>query len=560
MAVKLPEASDERAPELLWPGTSIAAMTSIVLRHGDPARTGTDVVVVGVVAPVEERRPSARETAPKGAGDTAAVPTLAPGGEAVGEAYGPRLGPLLKQLGLTGKPGQTVTVPSGEGIEADLVTFVGLGSAVDDNAVRRAAGVAARALTNATSVALALPAQSPSQVRAVVEGFLLGGYRFDTYRSTPSERGPSEVVLLTDRAEDPAVTAATDVAQRVAAAVAQTRDWVNTPPGDLTPPTFADAVVAVAERGDEGQGDSKGAGQGAGKVEVVVVDDRELAERGCGGILGVGRGSAAPPRLVQLTYRGRREEGADPLPHLALVGKGITYDSGGLSIKPAASMTTMKMDMAGAAAVVTATLAIADLGLPVDVTTFVPMAENMISGSATRPGDVLTMYRGRTVEVLNTDAEGRLILADALGHAVEAEPDLVVDVATLTGACVVALGDRVAGLFGSDDAVGQVQAAADRAGEALWPMPIPEEMVEKVRGNSKVADLAQHNTERWGGASYAAAFLREFVGELPWAHLDIAGPAFNEKAAYGHVTSGGTGVAVATLVELARGLAGAVEA
>jgi leucyl aminopeptidase len=255
--------------------------------------------------------------------------------------------------------------------------------------------------------------------------------------------------------------------------------------------------------------------------------------------------------MVRLDYRP-----ANARAHLALVGKGITYDSGGLSIKPGASMTTMKMDMAGAAAVVNATLAIAELGIPVRVTTFAPMAENMISGSATRPGDILTMYRGKTVEVLNTDAEGRLVLADALGHAVEEEPDVVVDVATLTGACMVALGDRVAGLFGNDvSLVERVQRVAGRAGEALWPMPIPEEMGEKVRNNSKIADLSQHNPERWGGASYAAAFLREFVGDLPWVHLDIAGPAYNEKPAYGHVTPGGTGVAVATLVELAQDLA-----
>jgi leucyl aminopeptidase len=214
------------------------------------------------------------------------------------------------------------------------------------------------------------------------------------------------------------------------------------------------------------------------------------------------------------------------------------------------------MDMAGAASVVNAILAVAELGLPVRVTAFAPMAENMISGRATRPGDVLTMYGGKTVEVLNTDAEGRLVLADALGFAVESEPDLIVDVATLTGACMVALGDRVSGLFGSsDDAIAQMRVAAERAGEALWHMPIPDEMGEKVRGNSKIADLAQHNSERWGGASYAAAFLREFVEDVPWLHLDIAGPAFNEKAAYGHVTPGGTGVSVAALVELARSLA-----
>ena len=504
-------------------------MTAIVLRAGDPARTAADAVVVGVVAPAA-------------GADEGTSPTVAPGGQAVVEAFGDRFVSLITLLGVSGKAGEVVSVPAPAGVEADVVVLTGLGSRLDDTVVRRGAGAAARALNGASRVALALPADSASQVRSVVEGFLLGGYRFDTYRTAPATDAPAEVVVLTMLAEDPAAVAATEVAQQVAAAVARTRDWVNTPPGDLTPPTFAEAVAA--------------AGEGRGSVEVEVVDEAELAARGCGGILGVGRGSAAPPRLVRLTYRGPRGDGDEALPHLALVGKGITYDSGGLSIKPAASMTTMKMDMAGAAAVVNATYAVADLGLPLDVTTFVPMAENMISGSATRPGDVLTMYRGRTVEVLNTDAEGRLVLADALGHAVEAEPDLVVDVATLTGACVVALGDRVAGLFGTQDAVALVQGAAERAGEALWPMPIPEEMVEKVRGNSKVADLAQHNTERWGGASYAAAFLQEFVDDVPWAHLDIAGPAFNEKAAYGHVTPGGTGVAVATLVELARDLAG----
>jgi leucyl aminopeptidase len=180
----------------------------------------------------------------------------------------------------------------------------------------------------------------------------------------------------------------------------------------------------------------------------------------------------------------------------------------------------------------------------------------MVSGSSTRPGDVLTMYGGKTVEVLNTDAEGRLVLADALVKATEDEPDLIIDVATLTGACVVALGERVGGVLGNDeDLVERVKAAGDRAGEALWPLPIPEEMTEKVRNNSKVADLAQHNSERWGGTLYAAAFLQEFVGENRWAHLDIAGPAFNDKAPHGYTPSGGTGIAVSTLVELAGELA-----
>jgi leucyl aminopeptidase len=497
-------------------------VTSYILRKGAAERTGTDALVVGVVS-------------------TDKGPALAPGAEGVATAYGRRMKPLLSMLGLTGKAGETAVVPTSDTVKAPLLVLVGLGPRVDQVSVRRAAGAAARSVKNAASVALALPAGDAELVRAVTEGHLLGSYSFDDYRSQAATEGPGEVVVLSDAARQEDVVAAFEDAQVVAAAVALTRDWVNTPPVDLTPSVFADAVVAR----------NKGRGSRRGKVTVKVLDERDLAEAGCGGILGVGQGSDSPPRMVRLTYK---PSGATQ--HLALVGKGITYDSGGLSIKPGSSMTTMKMDMAGAAAVVNATFAIAELGLPVQVTAFAPMAENMINGSATRPGDVLTMYGGKTVEVLNTDAEGRLVLADALGHAVEARPDVVVDVATLTGACVIALGDRVTGVFGNDDALmDRVLAVGERAGEALWPMPIPDEMGEKVRGNSKIADLAQHNIDRWGGASYAAAFLREFVADLPWVHLDIAGPAYNEKGPYGHVPTGGTGVAVATLIELARDLA-----
>jgi leucyl aminopeptidase len=326
----------------------------------------------------------------------------------------------------------------------------------------------------------------------------------------------------------------------VARAVAGTRDWVNTPPGDLTPPKFAEAVTAAHKELTKGRG--------APKVTLRVLDEQELAELGCGGILGVGAGSDAPPRLVEITYA---PKGATK--HLALVGKGITFDSGGLTIKPAQGMQEMKSDMAGAAAVVRATFAIAELGLPVKVTTYAPMAENMVSGSSIRPGDVLRMYGGTTVEVLNTDAEGRLVLADALGRAAEQKPDVILDVATLTGHMVVALGDRVSGVMGSPEVVDGVLEAARAAGEEQWPMPIPEQMTERIR-SSKVADLSQHDWIRWGGGLFAGAFLREFTGGLPWAHLDIAGPAFNGGAPWGHVTSGGTGFAVATLVDYARSL------
>ena len=499
-------------------------MTTYTLRKGSPAKTRTDAVVIGIVS--------------AGKGVVAAA-----GGEDVAAAYGRKFAPLLATLGLTGKKGEVAKVPTGGAIKSPLLIAVGLGPAdrVDPDAVRRAAGLAARTVSNAASVALALPGEDAAHVRAMTEGFLLGGYSFSRYKSSSNDDTPGEVVVLSEAARAKTTQTAFDTAQLVAAAVARTRDWVNTPPGDLTPPVFADEVVAAAKA-------RKG-----GKVTVSVLDEKQLAAAGCGGILGVGQGSANPPRLVKLTYKPRGARS-----HLAFVGKGITYDSGGLTIKTGPAMTTMKSDMAGAAAVVSATLAIADLGLPVAVTTWVPMAENMVSGTATRPGDVLTMYGGKTVEVLNTDAEGRLVLADALGMASEAHPDLVVDVATLTGACEQALGDRIGGVMGNDEAlVNQVREAATRVGEKLWPLPITDEMPVKVRTYSTVADLMQHNVDLYGGAIYAAAFLQEFVGEgLRWAHVDIAGPGFNKRSAYGHVTAGGTGITVATLVELATEVAG----
>jgi len=506
-----------------------ASVTSYTLRSANPAKTRCDAVIVGVVQ------------AAKG-------PELATGAEEVASAYGRKLRPLLSTLGVTGKAGEVVKVPTAGTLSSPLLVLVGLGQVAKGEqptveSVRRAAGVGARAVTNAASVALALPAGSPELVRAVTEGHLLGGYRFTAYKksSDDSPQAPGDVVVLSPVARRQEATTAFEEAQVLARAVATTRDWVNTPPGDLRPPAFADAVLAATKELTKGRG--------APKIKVTVHDEVQLAELGCGGILGVGAGSSAPPRLVELTYSPR---GAKH--HVALVGKGITFDSGGLSIKPAQSMHEMKSDMAGAAAVVQATHAIAALGLPVKVSTFVPMAENMLSGDATRPGDVLTIYGGTTVEVLNTDAEGRLVLADALVRATEQDPDVILDVATLTGAMVVALGDRVTGVLGSREVVDEVLAAAETAGEEMWPMPIPDTMTERVH-SSKVADLAQHDWIRWGGALYAAAFLREFTDGRPWAHLDIAGPSYNSGGPWGHVTTGGTGAAVTTLVDYVRALA-----
>jgi leucyl aminopeptidase len=496
-------------------------LTSYTLRRGAAEKTKADVVAIGVVR------------TPKGL-------RAAPGGEGVASAYGRKFAPLLSTIGFDARAGEVATVPTNGMIRSPLLILVGMGeaAAVDASAVRRAAGMAARSVSNAASLALALPTLDEQQVRAAVEGYVLGGYSFDAYKSVSRSDGPGEVVVLSDTARSKGAREAFELGQVVATAVGRARDWVNTPPGDLQPVRFADEVVAEHKA------------RKPAKLKVTVLDDKQLSERGFGGVLGVGQGSEAPPRLVQLSYD---PKGAST--HLALVGKGITFDSGGLSIKPGAKMHTMKCDMAGAAAVVAATFAIAELGLPVRVTTIAPMAENMPSGTATRPGDVLTMYGGRTVEVLNTDAEGRLVLADGLTLATESKPDLIIDVATLTGACETALGDRVSGILGNDDElVGQVVDAGATVGEVLWPLPIPPEMPEKVRTYSKVADLMQHNVDVYGGALYAAAFLQEFVGEHRWAHLDIAGPGFNTRGPYGHVTSGGTGVTVATLVELATRL------
>ncbi|MFI5626964.1 leucyl aminopeptidase [Nocardioides sp. NPDC051685] len=501
------------------------------LRTASPAKTRAEAVVVGI-------------------GQGAKDVEVTAGAEDVKAAYGRRWRGMLATLGVSGKAGEVTRLPAGGEIGAQLLVLVGLGRPDKDgtyspDAVRRAAGAAARAVPNATSVAVSLPADTPDLVRAVTEGYLLGGYTFTSYKSGGGKsgggksgedgKGPSDVAFLSAIARRTDAVTAFEEAQILAQAIAGTREWVNVPPADLTPPAFADAIVHVA-----------GLVEG---VETTVYDEKQLAELGCGGILAVGMGSAAKPRLVELTYSPDDARG-----HIALVGKGITFDSGGLTIKPGSSMSTMKSDMAGAAAVAQATFAIARLGLPVKVSAFVPMAENMISGSSFRPGDVVTHYGGTTVEVSNMDAEGRMILADALVRATEVSPDVVIDVATLTGHMVMALGDRVSGVLGSEDVVDRVLAAADVAGEQMWPMPIPEWMDERIR-SSKVADLNQHDWIRWGGGLYAAAFLREFTGGLPWAHLDIAGPSFNSGGASGHLTPGGTGVAVATLVDYVREMA-----
>jgi leucyl aminopeptidase len=493
-------------------------VTTYTLRKGTPEKTRTDLVVIGVA------------TSASGA------LVAAPGAEAVASAYGRKFEPLLASMGFRGGLGEVLTVPTGGTLNAAHLLAVGLGpkAQLSTEKVRRAAGVAARNLGNSASVALALPAVDAEHVRAVADGFRSGLYRFDRYKSGRSRASGrvAEVVLLSDVARQADAGAALEASRIVGEQVARARDWVNTPANDLLPTEFA-AQLEAATSGT--------------RVAFEVLDADALERLGCGGILGVGRGSASAPCLVKLTWRPEEPTGS-----VALVGKGITYDSGGLTIKPGSTMHTQKKDMAGAAAAAAAVLALEALHVPIAVTAYLPLAENMISGSSMRPGDVLTTLSGRTVEVLNTDAEGRLVLADALTMAVRDEPDVVVNVATLTGPCVVALGERIAGLFGDDETVAELEAAAATTGELFWHLPIPDEQRTTVRTESRIADLLQHDWVRWGSALYAAAFLEQFVDGRPWAHLDIAGPAYNSGGPWGHVPSGGTGFSITTLVELVQ--------
>ncbi|MCL2454276.1 MAG: leucyl aminopeptidase [Micrococcales bacterium] len=434
-------------------------------------------------------------------------------------------------LGLTGAADEVHRVPAHR-LRARSVVLTGAGKASTPESLRRAVGAATRSLAGLTSAAVVLPDDEPETLTAVAEGALLGAYAYTRYHgqgsSSTTKPALGEVQLLLGHRPTKAETRSVQRAQVLAEAVHAARDLVNAAPNDLYPEAFAD-VARTATKGLKG-------------VKITVLDEKALAAGSFGGLVGVGQGSARPPRLVKVAYSPGRAKRS-----VALVGKGITFDSGGISLKPSADMDEMKSDMAGAATVLSTVVAAARLNLPIAVTAWCALAENMPSGTAQRPSDVLTMRDGTTVEVLNTDAEGRLAMADVLVAAVEETPDLVVDVATLTGAQVVALGRRVAAVMGTDDAREEVVAAATASGEAFWPMPLPEDMKSGLK--SKVADLANIG-ERWGGMLLAGLFLAEFVGDTPWAHLDVAGPAYNSKTAYGYTPLGGTGMGVRTLLTL----------
>ncbi|KJQ54678.1 leucyl aminopeptidase [Microbacterium sp. SA39] len=465
------------------------------------------------------------------------VPDLSGSAESL-DGY-PGLADALAGIGFTGSSSSFARVHVPE-VTSLPFAVVGTGKAVGETAVRNAVGTALRSLTGFDHVAVALAGGLESYATAAAEGAVLGGYRFDTYRS---EKGKTRATAVTLHAaiSDESIARA----QATGDAVALIKNLVNVPAEWQSPEQLAQSAAdSVADL----------------DVTVEILDEVALAAQGFGGILGVAQGSDRPPRLVRLDY-----SPTDATRHIALVGKGITFDTGGLSLKPAASMVGMKFDMAGAATSLAALRAIATLGLPVRVTAWLAITDNMPSGRALRPGDVVRILDGTTVEVLNTDAEGRLVLADGLVAASREHPDVIIDVATLTGAIVAALGHRHTGVFGDDDTVAELLAAAEQADELAWHMPLPEYMEESLE--SPIADLQNVNmSDRMGGASYAGLFLRRFVGRtsdaddaprIPWVHLDIAGSGEHGGSSFGFTEKGPTGAMVRSIIAFAAASPGA---
>ena len=468
---------------------------------------------------------------------------VAPGAKDLDKALKKRLEEALLALGATGKAGEITRLATLGATKTPAVVAVGLGNVpargerFDPESIRRAAGAAARALAGTRKVATSLASvngddATADDLRAVAEGIALGGYSFRKYRhssAADNRAGVATALIVVPDEKDKAAKAVLSRAAVLAEAVTHCRDLVNTPAADLHPADLADYAVELC---------------GGAGCAVEVLDENALAEGGYGGLIGVGQGSTNPPRLVRIEHAG----GTPGTPAVHLVGKGITFDTGGLSLKPAQAMEWMKADMGGAASVIATLWTLAKLEVPVNVVGWVATAENMPSGTAIRPSDVLTMRGGKTVEVLNTDAEGRLVMADAIVRAGEEKPAAIVDIATLTGAALVALGSRLFGVMANDDDIrADIVAAAGAAGEQSWPMPLPDELRKSL--DSEIADL-QNIGDRFGGMLVAGLFLKEFVpAGVPWAHLDVAGPAWNEGEAFGYTPKGGTGVPVRTLVE-----------
>ncbi|MFE0591864.1 leucyl aminopeptidase [Micromonospora echinospora] len=514
--------------------------TTLSLVDTDPAELAVDAIVIGVHSQTGEDATSG----------PAGSLLLGSGAESIAAAFDGKLTETLALLGATGAPGEVIKLATLGTITAPLVAAVGLGpeptgAAPTPETLRRAAGSVVRALAGAARVALSLPlpddADAPAALRAVAEGALLGGYRFAGYKTKPqpTRRDPvAEVLVSVPDAADATAQAEIARATTVAGAVRLSRDWVNTAPNEKRPPAFADTVAEAAR---------------AAGLTVEVLDETALAEGGYGGIIAVGQGSEAPPRLVKITYT---PEGGATGKRVALVGKGITFDTGGISIKPSQGMWEMKSDMGGAAAVAATMLAVAALKPSVAVNAYVPIAENMPSGTAYRPGDVITMFNGKRVEVLNTDAEGRMVLGDAMARACADGCDYLFETSTLTGGQVISLGKRVAGVMGTPELCERVRTVGDAVGEPAWPMPLPDDVRKGM--DSEVADISQVNAgmDRAGHMLQGGTFLREFVtDDVAWAHIDIAGPSYHSGEPTGYWTKGGTGVPVRTLVQLVEDIA-----
>ncbi len=468
-------------------------------------------------------------------GPSAAVAVA--GAEPADAVLGGRLNDALRAARATGAAEEVITLPVLDAGAVECIVAVGLGdqdeTALDHEAIRRGVGTGVRSLAGVASATVCIGSgDDATLVAAIAEGVVLGGYTFATYKSTDP---PVPLRRAQIRAAASAATrSALRRAEVVGTAVSTVRDWVNTSPADLFPASFAAQARRVAT---------------AAGCSVQVLDERALQRGGYGGILGVGSGSARPPRLLRVHHRPAR-----PRARIALVGKGITYDSGGYSLKVPQS-AAMKGDMAGAATMVAAAVAAAELDLPVEVIAYAALAENLVSGTGYRVGDVLTLRGGRTVEVDNTDAEGRLVLADAIVRAGEDNPDWLIEASTLTGAALVALGQRTAAVMGSDDWREEVVAIAGEVGEAAWPLPLLRDLRPGL--DSPVADLRNVSGERHGGSIVAGLFLAEFVPDgLPWAHLDLAGPAWNGGAPYGYTPKGGTGFGLRTVLRALERAAG----
>jgi leucyl aminopeptidase len=483
-----------------------------------PVQTAADALVVAIPKP------------PEVGGELADVDA----------ALGGRIARLVADGEIRGGRGEaTLLHADGDGLRARRVIVAGLGKTVDGDAARAALGAAVRAALRARARTLAvaagtLPLERADATRAIVDGVLLGGYRFDRFRSADTDGRPAPLRAL-------AVVGGDRTAARRAGVVAEAtnraRDLQNAPPNALGPAELAARAREIA--------------RAHATVTAQVHDERWLRSQGMGAFGAVAQASSKGARLIALRYRPARPRRRDVV--LGLVGKGITFDSGGLNLKPGRSMAGMKFDMSGAAAVLEATAAIAELGLPLNVVTVAGATENLLDSTGFKPDDIVTAANGKTIEITNTDAEGRLVLADCMYHARRMGATHLVDIATLTGAVVVALGDYHAGVMGTDQAfVDAIVEAGERSGEHTWQLPLHETHRRFIR--SEVADMVNASRLGVAGVSYAARFLQEFSGEGPWAHLGIAGTADLERSRGDEMAKGGTGFGVRLLVQLAEQL------